>query len=131
MFVRVSVEFRASRGNRWRRVLDTLCETEVMCLVKRSLESSMSLSFVPTYWFVTKLITGNTVRSLQSICSHYVNYTGVLHDFNDIYAKHMCKSEVHGICFVYVFVSLVVLLISWVNTSRGKLMPPCCSLYLD
>jgi hypothetical protein len=40
LLVKVSVESRARRKSR-RRVPEALCVTEVICLVKRSLESSM------------------------------------------------------------------------------------------
>jgi len=37
----VNVESRASRGKSWRKVPVALWVTEVICLVKRSLESSV------------------------------------------------------------------------------------------
>jgi len=42
LLVRVRVESRASSGKSRRRVPDALCVTEVICLVKRSLESSIT-----------------------------------------------------------------------------------------
>ena len=42
LLVRVGVELRASSGKRRRRVPEALCVTEVICLVNRSLESSIT-----------------------------------------------------------------------------------------
>ena len=42
LFVRVRVELRTSSGKRRRRVQGALCVTEVICLVNRRLESSIT-----------------------------------------------------------------------------------------